>query len=63
MERRSIKKAPTLSPTVVRQFVSSRIERQLLAQVFEVIVHTRLEDHSAACLVKSNSTQPQRSNA
>ena len=38
MERHSSNTSNAMLATVVRQFVPSRIERQLLAQVFEFVV-------------------------
>ena len=55
MESRSIKADTPMSAKVVRQFVPSRIERQLLAQVFECIVNTRGESQPVACDSDPNS--------
>jgi hypothetical protein len=48
MERRSIQAVSTRLASVVRQFTPSRIEHQLLAQVFEFVVTVPCQGQSAA---------------
>ena len=48
MERRSNPADCTRFASVVRQFTPSRIERQLLAQVFEFVVSRRRQEQPAA---------------
>ena len=48
MERRSNQADGTRLASVVRQFTPSRIEHQLLAQVFEFVVSARRQGQPAA---------------
>ena len=48
MERRSNQADSTRLASVVRQFTPSRIEHQLLAQVFEFVVGVRRQEQPAA---------------
>ena len=48
MERRSNQADSTRLASVVRQFTPSRIEHQLLAQVFEFVVSVPRQEQSAA---------------
>ena len=48
MERHARNASTVMLATVARQFVPSRIERELLAQVFEFVVTERHPDRSAA---------------
>ena len=48
MERHARNASTVMLATVTRQFVPSRIERELLAQVFEFVVTERHPDRSAA---------------
>lgn len=48
MERRTNQAESTRRTSVVRQFAPSRIEHQLLAQVFECVVSTRHPEPPAA---------------
>lgn len=49
MERRSNRTGSPLLASVVRQFIPSRIEHQLLGQVFESVVTLRRHGQPAAC--------------
>ncbi len=46
MERQAVLASKAMLATVVRQFAPSRIERQLLAQVFECVVTVRRPEGS-----------------
>jgi len=46
MERQAVVAGKAMLATVVRQFAPSRIERQLLAQVFECVVTVRRPEGS-----------------
>ena len=48
MERHARNASKAMLATVTRQFIPSRIERELLAQVFEFVVTERHPDHSTA---------------